>query len=246
MLYAGSRNMEAKVTLDWHEHLKMLKFSFPVDVASPSATYETAYGHIERATNGNEDPGQRWIDLSGIRDGGIYGLTIMNDAKYGYNVVDNDLRISVVRSAVFAHHRPRVLDMTAEHLWMDQGIQSFRMLLNPHAGSWKEHSIARMAEEFMSPPVCIYQGIHDGSMPKADSFLAVDSPNVVVSAIKRAEDGEDLIIRCVEACGRQTDATLDLSFADRQWNGRFRPFEIKSLRMNRITGDIKEVNLLEE
>ncbi len=246
ILYAGSRNLEAKVTLDWHERLKMLKLSFPVEVASPYATYETPYGYIERATDGKEDPGQRWIDLSGIRDGRIYGLTVMNDAKYGYNVVDNDLRISAVRSAVYAHHRPTVLNMTAEHLWMDQGIQSFRMLLVPHAGSWKENDIARIAEEFISPPVLIYQGIHGGSMPKTDSFLALDSPGVVVSAIKKAEDGEDLIIRCVEATGRETDATLDLRFSGRKWTGRFRPFEIKSLRMNRNTGEIKEVNLLEE
>ena len=59
ILYSGSRNLEAKVTLDWQEQLKMLKFSFPIDVESPVATYETPYGTIERATNGNEDPGQR-------------------------------------------------------------------------------------------------------------------------------------------------------------------------------------------
>jgi alpha-mannosidase len=246
MLYAGSRHLEAKVTLDWHEQLKMLKFSFPVDVESPSATYETPYGHIQRATNGDEDPGQRWIDLSGMHLGSVYGLTVINDAKYGYNVVDNDMRISIVRSAVYAHHRPNVLDMTAEHLWMDQGIQTFRMLLIPHAGSWKENNIVRIAEEFMAPPVVIYQGIHKGSMPKADSFLAVDVPNVVVSAIKQSENGEDIILRCVEACGIQTDATLDLLFADRTWTGRFRPHEIKSLRMVQNTGEIKEVNLLEE
>ena len=245
-LYAGSRNLEAKVTLDWQEKLKMLKFSFPVDVASPTATYETAYGYIERATNGDEDPGQRWIDLSGIRDGNMYGLTVMNDAKYGYNVVDNDLRISVVRSAVFAHHIPTVLDTSAEYLWMDQGFQSFRMLLVPHEGSWKESNMVRIAEEFMAPPVSIYQGIHDGSMPKTDSFLAIDSPNVIVSAIKLAEEGEDIIIRCVEASGTQTDATLDLRFADRKWTGTFQPFEIKSLRMDHNTGSIREVNLLEE
>jgi alpha-mannosidase len=246
ILYAGSRNLEAKVTLDWHEQLKMLKFSFPVDVESPSATYETPYGYIQRATNGNEDPGQRWIDLSGASRGSVYGLTIINDAKYGYNVVDNDMRISIVRSAVYAHHRPKVLDMTAEHLWMDQGIQTFRMLLIPHTGSWKENNIARMTEEFMAPPVVIYQGIHKGSMPKADSFLAVDVPNVIVSAIKQSEDGKDIIVRCVEASGIQTDATIDLRFADRKWTGKFRPYEIKTLRMYQNTGEIKEVNLLEE
>ena len=53
-----------------------------------SATYETPYGHIVRATNGDEDPGQRWIDLSGKRNGNIYGLTVINDAKYGYSVLE--------------------------------------------------------------------------------------------------------------------------------------------------------------
>ena len=69
-LYAGSRNLEANVTLDWHERLKMIKFSFPVDVEAPVATYETPYGNIVRETNGNEDPGQRWIDLTGNRSNG--------------------------------------------------------------------------------------------------------------------------------------------------------------------------------
>ena len=101
-IYAGSRNLEAKVKLDWHEHLKMLKFSFPVDIESPTATYETPYGHIVRTTNGEEEPGQRWIDLSGNRNGATYGLTVINDAKYGYNVLGNDMRISIARSAVYA------------------------------------------------------------------------------------------------------------------------------------------------
>ncbi|MFA5819852.1 MAG: glycoside hydrolase family 38 C-terminal domain-containing protein [Bacteroidales bacterium] len=246
MLYSGSRNLEAKVTLDWHEHLKMLKFSFPVDVEAPAATYETPYGHIERATNGNEDPGQRWIDLSGKRNGSTYGLTVINDAKYGYNVLGNDMRISIARSAVYAHHNPKVLDMKAEHLWMDQGIQTFRMLVVPHKGTWKESNIVRITEEFITPSVVIYQGIHGGTMPKAGSFLAVDAPNVVVSAIKLSENGEDIIIRCVETFGLTTAATLDLRFADRKWTGNFRPCEIKTLRLDKKTGDIKEVNLLEE
>jgi alpha-mannosidase len=245
-LYSGSRNLEAKVTLDWHEHLKMLKFSFPVDVESPSATYETPYGHIVRDTNGDEDPGQRWIDLSGKRNGSIYGLSVINDAKYGYNVPGNDIRISIARSAVYAHHNPRVLDMKSEHLWMDQGIQTFRMLLVPHKDTWKESNITRIAEEFVAPSVLIYQGIHGGKMPKAGSFLAVDAQNVIISAIKKSENGDDIIIRCLETSGLQTSATVDFLFAHRKWTGNFRPCEIKTLRMNQNTSDIKEVNLLEE
>ncbi len=243
-LYAGSRNIEAKVTLDWHEQLKMLKFSFPVDVEMPTATYETPYGHIVRATNGDEDPGQRWIDLTGKSNGNSYGLTVINDAKYGYNVLNNDMRISVVRSAPFAHHNPRVLDMSAQHLWMDQGIQTFRMLLVPHKETWKDGNIVRIAEEFIAPTISIYQGIHGGKLPKSGSFLSSDKPNIVVSAVKPAEDNNDIIIRCVETSGVKTDAKLDLAFAGTQWNGSFNPFEIKTLRLNK--GKIREVNLLEE
>jgi alpha-mannosidase len=224
----------------------MLKFSFPVEVESPAATYETPYGHIVRATNGDEDPGQRWIDLSGQRNGTVYGLTVINDAKYGYNVNGNDMRISVVRSAVYAHHNPKVLDMKAEHLWMDQGIPTFRMLLVPPSDSWEKDTIPAIAEEFISPPVAIYQGIHGGSMPKSASFLSADVPNIAVTAIKLSENGEDIVIRCVETHSLATTASIDLRFAGRKWSGDFRPCEIKTLRINKTRGDIKEVNLLEE
>jgi alpha-mannosidase len=245
-LYSNSHNLEAKVTLDWHEHLKMLKFSFPVDVEAPTATYETPYGYIVRATNGDEDPGQRWIDLSGKRNKTTYGLTVINDAKYGYNVLRNDMRISIARSAVYAHHNPRVLDMKAEHLWMDQGIQTFRMLLVPHEDTWEKSNIVRIAEEFIAPSVAIYQGIHGGSIPKSGSFLAIDSQNVIVSAVKQSENGEDIIIRCVETFGLSAAATIDLRFVDRKWTGDFRPFEIKTLCVDKKTGTIKVVSLLEE
>lgn len=245
-LCADSKNPEAAVTLDWHEHLKMVKFSFPVEVESPMVTYETSYGTIVRATNGEEDPGQRWIDVTGKRGGATYGLTVLNDAKYGYSISGNDMRISVARSAVYAHHNPKVLDMKVEHLWMDQGIQTFRLMLVPHAGTWQESNMVRIAEEFMAPFVPIYQGIHRGTMPKSGSFLAVDASNVIVSAIKQAEEGEDLIIRCVETNGVAVTAKLELGFAKRKWSGSFRPYEIKTLRMNAKSGNIKVVNLLEE
>jgi len=245
-LYSGSRNLEAKVTLDWHEHLKMLKFSFPVDVDSPTATYETPYGHIVRATNGEEEPGQRWLDVTGNRTESTFGLTVVNDAKYGYSVKGSDLRISVTRSAVYAHHNPTVLDMKAEHLWMDQGIQTFKMLLVPHIGNWQKYNIVRISEEFITTSTVTYQGIHGGTMPKSGSFLAVDAQNVIVSAIKQSEIGEDIIIRCVETSGLATAATLDLNFARAKWTGNFNPYEIKTLRIRQHVQTIKEVNLLEE
>lgn len=245
-LYTGARQLQANVTLDWHEQLKMIKFSFPADVETPSATYETPYGNIVRGTNGNEDPGQRWIDLTGNRRGSVYGLTVLNDAKYGYSVKDNDLRISVVRSSPFAHHVPKVLDPNSQHIWMDQGIQTFRMLLVPHADTWKNVNIPRIAEEFISPSLAIYQGIHRGTMPKAGSFLSVNSDNIIVSAIKQSENGDDIILRCVETLGQPVFASISLPFANKGWTGDFRPYEIKTLKYFRQSGGLKVVSLLEE
>jgi alpha-mannosidase len=246
ILYADAHTVETRVTLNWNEHLKMVKFSFPVNIESPVATYETPYGFITRATVGDEDPGQRWIDVTGKNGADIYGLTVINNAKYGYSVNGNDLRISVLRSAVYAHHNPRILDMESEHIWQDQGIHIFKMLLVPHTEIWQKNNIVRLAEEFLSPAVVVYQGIHKGSMPKAVSFISVDKDNITIPAIKQSEEGDDLILRCFETSGINTLATIDLAFMNRKWTGNFRPCEIKSLRLNCKTRDITEVNLLEE
>ncbi len=245
ILYSAASSLEARVSLDWHEHQKMLKLSFPVNVTGSKPTYEVPYGHLTREANGDEDPGQRWLDVTGARAGAPYGFAVINDAKYGYSVSGSDLRISVVRGAPYAHHIPHVVAPDHDVLWQDQGMQAFRMLLVPHKGAWQEAHVPRLAEEFTAPVPVIYQGIHPGNRLGADSFLSVDAPNVVVSVVKLAEDGNDLIIRAYEAEGRATSASLDLRFAKRRWTGQFRPSEIKTLRMNRRTGDVREVDALE-
>ncbi|MDR1162143.1 MAG: hypothetical protein LBK45_07360 [Tannerellaceae bacterium] len=245
-LYAGQRAIEAEATLHWHERQKMLKLSFPVDVQQPVATYETAYGFIAREANGNEDPGQRWIDVTGQQETATYGLAVMNDAKYGYAISGSDMRITIVRSPVFAHHDPKKLDIDQEYVWMDQGIQTFRMRLLPHKDGWREAGIPRMAEEFISHPVALYQGIHPGSLPKSASFLLADKENMIVSSVKKAEVGDDWIIRCIETDGRETSASLQFPSVNFRWSGRFGTCEIKTLRYNPRRGTIKEVNLLEE
>jgi len=246
ILCSGSGSIEAKVSLDWNERLKMLKFSFPLDVADCIPTYENPYGVIERSANGDEDPGQRWIDLTGNHDGKKYGLTIINNAKYGYSVNGNDMRISIARSAVYAHHKPHVLDMNSEHLWMDQGIQNFKMLLVPHSGSWQDSYIPRIAEEFMSPALTIYQGIHEGTLEATGSLLSVDPGNIIISSVKKAENSENIILRCVETTGKSVSALLRLKFAGLTHECKFRQFEIKTFSVDKKSGKITEVNLLEE
>ena len=246
-LYAGAHTLEARVSLDWHEHRKILKFSYPVNVQNPVPTYEIAYGFKARKANGDEEPGQRWIDVSGDRNGQEYGLTVLNDAKYGYSVQDNDLRVSIVRGAVYAQHQPRKVEPNGEYIWQDQGIQTFRMVLAPHAGAWQDAGVVHLAEELTAPVPVLFQGIHKGTRAQSASFLSVDVPNVVVSDIKQAEDGNDLIIRCYETAGRATKASLDLGLVHRHWTGEFHPLEIKTLRVPlAAAGKIREVNALEQ
>jgi alpha-mannosidase len=248
-LTAGSRHIEALATLNWHEQLKMLKFSFPVDVESPVATYETPYGFIVRDTNGEEEAGQRWIDVTGRRGSGSYGLTVFNNAKYGYSILDSDMRVTVTRSAPYAHHGPgklSTMDPDGNCYWQDQGIQTFRLLLAPHPNNWQDINAPRIADEFIAPPVTVYQGIHRGSKPKSGSFLSVEPANVIVSALKMSESGNYGIIRLVETSGKDTSLTLRFPSFDYQWNGKIRAFEIKTLRIDVASGGIREVNLLEE
>lgn len=245
ILYAGARNVEVRATLDWHEHLKILKFSFPVDAATPQATYETAFGAIQRENLGEEDPGQRWIDLSGNAAGQPYGLTVINDAKYGYSVHGNDMRVSIARGAVYANHEPRMLVPGSDYTWMDQGVQTFRMLLVPHSGTWQDASVVRAAEEFVTETPTLYQGIHPGTRPGAASFLSVDAPDIVVEAVKQSEDGEDLIVRSYETAGRASHATLQFPSRNKSWTGDYHPYEIKTLRIDGRSAAMKEVNALE-
>jgi alpha-mannosidase len=135
--------------------------------------------------------------------------------------------------------------MNAEHLWMDQGIQTFRLRIVPHADTWKERNIPVLAEEFLTPALCIYQGIHGGKMPKSGSFLSTETPNVIISSVKQAEFGKDTIIRCVETSGTECTASIDMKFAAKKWSGDFRPLEIKTLKVN-AAGEVKEVTLMEE
>ena len=156
------------------------------------------------------------------------------------------MRISVVRGAVYAQHEPAKLEPNGEYIWQDQGEQTLRLLLVPHAGTWQDAGVVRQAEEFTAPVPVFYQGIHRGTRPLSASFMSVDVPNVAVSAVKKSEDGDDLIVRCYETAGRATRANLDLGLVKRRWTGNFRALEIKTLRVPRHGGEIREVNALEQ
>ncbi|HEY1805590.1 MAG TPA: glycoside hydrolase family 38 C-terminal domain-containing protein [Terracidiphilus sp.] len=189
--------------VDWHEKHVLLKAAFPLAVTSEFATYEIPYGTIERPTTRNntwekaqfEVPAMRWADLSGAGpDRRVHGLSILNQDKYGYDAAGNVLRITLLRS-------PTWPDPDA-----DQGEHHFHYALYPHAGTWKDALTVRHGWEYDYPLQAVVTTAHSGSLPPEHSFASVSPENVVLTAIKKAEDVDALIFRAYEWAGTETTA----------------------------------------
>jgi alpha-mannosidase len=196
-LDAGSRVLRFETFVDWQERHKMLKVAFPVTVTDREATYEIQFGHIRRPTHEDtsqakamfEVCAQRWADLG---DGG-YGVALLNDCKHGYDIHGSVMRLSLLRG-------PTHPDPTA-----DLGGHQFTYALMPHPGDFREAGVIEAAEDLNSPLLPAYGNFSAGS---ARSLIEVDTRQVVVEAIKRAEDSDATIVRLYEAWGRRCEARL--------------------------------------
>lgn len=248
-MYRDLPQIDVHVTVDWHEQWKLLKFRFPLNLNFIRATYEIPYGHIERPVNGEEEPGQSWVDLTGVvRDSDkIYGLSLLNDSKYSFDVSGKVLSMTVLRSPIYAHHDPFVPDKHEQYSFIDQGVQHFTYSLLPHADSWETAGTVRRAAELNQRPIAIIETFHEqGRLPQRDAFVAADQENIIVSAIKKAEDNDDLIVRCYETSKVLTDATIRLPRWDRTIEAAFGPCEIKTFRVPHDPSQpVIETNLLE-
>jgi len=241
IIYRDLKFVEVRVKVDWNEQLKMLKLKFPINVEEPVATYQIPYGFITRPCDGEEEPGQEWVDVTDKN----YGMSLINDAKYSYDVENNVLSLTVLRSPVYAHHKPRILDPNEDYRYIDQKEQDFTYIIYPHSGSWKDNSTVKLAESLNNPPIAFVEYKHSGSLPSEKSFISVDRENIIVTVIKESEEGNDTILRAYETSGRET--TVNFRLFDREWTSTFGPSEIKSFIIpERKDLPVKEVNLLEE
>lgn len=246
-LYQDLPFVEVRLSLDWRERHKLLKLAFPAQLHFPQATYEIPYGLLARPTNGEEEPGQNWVDLSGVYrpSGAIHGVALVNDAKYSYSAEGSTLYLTVVRSPIYAHHDPYLPQPDQEYRYMDQGWQSFTYRIIPHAGSWEEAGLVRRGLEMNQPPVALPESYHRGPLKAKAGFLEVSPPSVVPTVLKRSEDDHELILRLYETEGKACQATLDIPLLRRKFTVEFAPHEIKTLRIPRGKGEVREVNLLE-
>jgi alpha-mannosidase len=203
-LAAHSPFIEFATEVQWHETNRFLKVAFPLAVRSPRATYEIQYGHVERPTHANtswdvarfEVCAHKWADLS---EHG-YGVALLNDCKYGYDVRGNVMRLSLLRA-------PTWPDPVA-----DRGMHRFIYRLLPHEGDLRGAGVVDAGYDLNVGLRTVATTPHAGVLPAARSLVGVDAPNVVVEVVKRPDDsaGSDrtVVVRVYEAWGRRGPVTL--------------------------------------
>ncbi|MGB9028908.1 MAG: glycoside hydrolase family 38 C-terminal domain-containing protein [Acidobacteriaceae bacterium] len=200
VLDAGSDQVVVMNDIDWHETHVLLKAAFALSATSPFATYEIPYGTIQRpATRNNswekaqfEVGAQRWADLGNAH----HGFSLINESKYGYDGVGNLLRLTLLRSPVWP-------DPNA-----DRGEHHFSFALYPHAGDWKQAMTVRHGFNFNYHLHAMQVEAHTGSLPTEHSFVGITPEDVVLTAMKKAEDSNALVFHFYEWAGKGGSVSL--------------------------------------
>ncbi len=221
-LGAGARRLDVVTRVDWRGRRQLLRALFPLAVRHHEATFETAFGAVARPTHRNtswdearfEVPGHRWADIS---EAG-YGVSLLNDAKYGYSAHGGTLGLTLLRAPVYPDP------------FADEGEHVFSYALYPHAGDWRTGTVAE-AHDLNSPLVVVATpgDASDGDAAPAAtlaaaagtplgaaaaawrperSFMTCDTPSLRLASLKRAEDGDDLVLRLYDAHGARGTARL--------------------------------------
>ena len=238
VFHSTSPRVDFETLVDWHEKHKLLKAGFDTTILSNDARHEIQFGHLMRPTHQNlstdrarfEVCNHKWTDLSENRQ----GIALLNDCKYGISVSGGDMRISLIKSGTHPDYRA------------DEGVHRMDYALLPHAGGFAAENVVRPAYEFNSPVIAL-----PGFSANELSLASVSAPNVIVESVKQSEDGSALILRLYEAEKTYTPCTVtfglnvsrveqtnmleeegtELPVADNAVSASFRPFEIKTLRV---------------
>jgi alpha-mannosidase len=245
-IYRGVDTIDCRFRINWQERFTLLKLGYETRVEPGTATYDTAYGCQERSTEGFEEPGQKWFDLTGTIDGKPYGLAVLNDSKFGFDIRDGAMRVSLLRCPPYAYHDRARYDASEPWPIMDQGWHTVRVQLVPHAGDWESAGVVRKAWELNEPAFTHVESAHAGALPAQLSLFGADAENVVLSVLKKSEDDAAVVVRGYETAGKEAKASIHVHGIDRPVEVTFAPHEIKTVRIDAKTGRAVDVSLLEE
>ncbi|MEQ2468635.1 alpha-mannosidase [Niallia hominis] len=205
ILYSENPRMDFKTEVDWHEQHQLLKVAFPVEIRSTQATYDIQFGNVQRPTHWNtswdyakfETVGHQWADLS---EHG-YGISLLNDCKYGYDIKDSTMRLSLIKSGTYPDYL------------QDQGAHTFTYSILPHEGDWREGRTVQEAWDLNQP----LKGL-EGKLKTTDfSLFKVASSHCLIDAVKKAEDDNKIIVRLHEFMGKRGMVELTSDSLIQSW-----------------------------
>ena len=241
-LYDEIERIDFETEVDWQEEHMLLKAVFPFNLHATEATYETQFGYLKRSNNKNtswdfakfEVCAHRWADMSEDN----YGVTLINDCKYGHSAYENEMCLTLLKSA----ERPSK--------YRDKGIQNFRFAICPHKGSLAQSDATGKAMQYNRPlRAKVIKGKQEGILPDDFSFVSCSSNNVIIDTIKKAEKNNSLVIRLyqsmnitentvlsfgknlksVKLCDILENGIKALEFSDNKLTLKVKPFEIITL-----------------
>ncbi len=206
IVYANSNRIDFKTNVDWREKKQLLKVAFVVDIRSTMATYDVQFGNVKRPTHWNtswdrarfESVAQQWVDLSERN----YGVSLLNNCKYGHDIKDNVIRLTLLKSAT--HPDPV----------QDQGEQNFTYSLLPHSGDFIDGNTVKHAYE-LNQPLRAIKGMLKSEVKK--QLFKFNDANILVDAIKKAEDEDMIIIRFHEYSGSRQNISIDSDYEITGW-----------------------------
>lgn len=238
--YANSRRIEFETYVDWKEHQHLLKVHFPLNVHTDEATFEIQFGNVSRKVHTNtswdsarfESSGHKWADLSE----GHYGVSLLNDCKYGHSVKDGNMAITLIKSGI----EPNPMTDYEEHY--------FTYALYPHAENWRDGGTVQEAYKLNQPAYAIKGGIPGNK----NSLISIDKKNIIIETIKEVEDGKGIIVRMYECENALTKAHVSLGLKASSitecnlieegdtpvapngdgFNIEIKPYEIKTFKIN--------------
>lgn len=203
-LRKGSKRIDFKTKIDWHEDHVLLKAVFPVDIRAARATYDIQFGNIERPTVRNnswekakfEVCAHKWGDISEAD----YGVSLLNDCKYGYSAEGNVMTLSLLKSATYPNPEA------------DRGINEFTYSLLPHRGDWREGKTVQEGYKLNMPLEASKTEPCSGNLPESFSLCCCDAENITVETVKKAEDDNCIIVRFFECYNKKTNAVIHFGF----------------------------------
>lgn len=204
-LYALSPRIDFFTDIYWYEQNQLVKAAFPVAVRATEATYDIQFGNLKRPTHWNtswdmarfETVGHQWADLS---ERG-YGVSILNDCKYGHDIKENVIRLTLLRSS------------TDPDYLQDQGHHQFTYSLLPHQGDWVEGNTVQEAWD-LNNPLTVSKG---RAIKSAFSLFRISEDHIMIDAIKKAEDRNKILLRIHEFTGRRGSIEIRSDLAISSW-----------------------------